>query len=278
MNCGEADEAGSGYAVGEYLCEIDVPQLSSGNVGYYLTKWEEGVANDRRAAARFLERATWGATWDEIVNLEDEVASMGKRAMAQWVQTQQSLKPSSHRVFFRERLNPRTVESYQYGIPGPKACEKNARFRRFAFTYKDLELSRGYSGYWGGSTGLPFTPVEVETITVGGADHYAIKFGGEIRTILPTPLQYNNGGGTVTLKDGNYTICHVEEVVGDKVGNYTYMDGVQFQLLVGDICTSSYTNRGGVEDGKGDGATSSENIKVGDTVARMYDKNACDAK
>jgi hypothetical protein len=181
-------------------------------------------------------------------------------------------------VFFRERLNPRTVESYQYGIPGPKACEKNARFRRFAFTYKDLELSRGYSGYWGGSTGLPFTPVEVETITVGGADHYAIKFGGEIRTILPTPLQYNNGGGTVTLKDGNYTICHVEEVVGDKVGNYTYMDGVQFQLLVGDICTSSYTNRGGVEDGKGDGATSSENIKVGDTVARMYDKNACDAK
>jgi hypothetical protein len=35
---------------------------------------------------------------------------------------------------------------------------------------------------------------------------------------------------------------------------------------------------GGVEDGKGDGATSSENIKVGNTLVRLYDKNACDAK
>jgi hypothetical protein len=35
---------------------------------------------------------------------------------------------------------------------------------------------------------------------------------------------------------------------------------------------------GGVADGKGDGAISEENIKVGSTLVRYYDKNQCDAK
>jgi hypothetical protein len=120
---------------------------------------------------------------------------------------------------------------------------KNARFRRFAFTYKDLELSRGNSGYWAGNTGLPFTPVEIQTLTLGGVNYYSIGFGGEIRTILNNPLQYEERGSNVILTDGNYTICHVEEVVGNQIGNYTFVESVQFQLLVGDLCTSSYTNR-----------------------------------
>ncbi|KAL3805312.1 hypothetical protein HJC23_009019 [Cyclotella cryptica] len=275
--CGEASEAGSGYSAGQYLCEINLPGLSEGNVGYFLTRWEEGIVSNRRAAARFLEKATWGPTWDEIIDLENKIVSQGQKSFALWVQTQQSFTPTSHRAFFRERLNPRTVESYQYGIPGPKACEKNARFRRFAFTYKDLELSRGNSGYWAGSTGLPFTPVEIETVVVSGENHYAVKFGGDIRTILPNPLKYEENGSIVTLKDGKYTLCHVEEVVGEKIGDVAY-GSILFQLLVGDLCTSSYTNRGGVADGKGDGATSKENIKVGATLARIYDKNVCDAK
>jgi hypothetical protein len=181
--------------------------------------------------------------WNDIIDLEKEVASQGNKALAQWVKQQQSLPPSSHRVFFRQRLSPRTVESYQYGIPGPKACEKNARFRRFSFTLKDLELSRGNSGYWAGNTGLPFTPVKIETIAVGGVDHYVIKFGEQVRTILKNPLSYTENGATVTLPDGQYTICHVEEFVGNMIGNITYNNNMQFQLLVGDLCTSSYTNR-----------------------------------
>ena len=244
MRCGEADTSGFGYDAGEYLCEIDVPELNEGNVGYFLTKWEEGIVTSRRAAARFLERATWGAKWDEIVNLESEIESDGKRALAQWVKTQQGLTPSSHRKFFRERLNPRTVESYQYGIPGPKACKRNARFRKFAFTQKDLELSRGYSGHKAGNTGLPFTPVEIEKINIEGKNHWVIKFGGNVRTVLDHPPTYvEDGEQYIEIDTGNYTICHVEEVVGNKIGNYTFTQPLQFQLLVGDICTSSYTNR-----------------------------------
>eukprot|EP00804_Cyclotella_cryptica_P019739 CCRYP_009662-RC/>CCRYP_009662-RC protein AED:0.09 eAED:0.09 QI:0/0.95/0.95/1/0.95/0.95/22/166/2740 len=249
--CGEAAIDGVGFSAGDYLCEIAVPQLDSGNLGYFLTKWSE------------------------IMSLENSIATSGQKALALWVKNQQSLSPTSHRAFFRERLNPRAVESYIYGIPGPKACEKNARFRRFAFTYKDKELSRGFSGMWAGSSGLPFTPMEVETLPINGVNYYAVKFGGEIRTILSNPLTYKDSNNlNVTLSDGNYTICHAVEFAGDKFGDATYTDA-RFQVLVGDLCTSSYTNAGGVYDGKGDGSTSA---RVGLTLVRIYDKNACDAK
>ena len=60
--CGESVADGTGYSAGDYLCEVTVPELNQDNLGYFLTKWEPGVANDRRLAARFLEKATWGAT------------------------------------------------------------------------------------------------------------------------------------------------------------------------------------------------------------------------
>ena len=62
MQCGESAADGTGYSAGDYLCEVTVPELKEGHVGYILAKWEEGAATDKRLAARFLERATWGAT------------------------------------------------------------------------------------------------------------------------------------------------------------------------------------------------------------------------
>jgi len=99
------------------------------------------------------------AAWDEIKSLESQVALHGTKALATWTQNQVSLTPTSHRAYFRRRLNPRAVESYIYGIPGPKACEANARFRRFAFTIMDVELSRGSTSA-AGNDGHPYTPSE----------------------------------------------------------------------------------------------------------------------
>ena len=103
-------------------------------------------------------------------------------------------------------------------------------------------MSRSSSTHVAGSTGQPMTPVEIETVSVGGVDHYALKFGGEIRTVLPSPLRYEDNGSMVTLTDGKYTICYLEEVVGYNNG-VVIDEGIQFQLLVNDLCTSSYTNR-----------------------------------
>ena len=179
---------------------------------------------------------------DEINTLESSIASSCQKALALWIQNQQSLIPSSHRAFFRQRLSPRAVESYIYGIPGPKACMNNARFRRFAFTYKDVEMSRSANTHLAGSTGMPLTPMKIETVSVDGVNHYAIKFGDQVRTVLPNPLQYEDNGSTVTLPDGSYTICNLDEFVGDNNGN-VLEEGLQFKVLVGDLCTSSYTNR-----------------------------------
>ena len=40
MRCGESAVDGEGYAAGDYLCEVTVPPLFAGNIGYFLTNWE----------------------------------------------------------------------------------------------------------------------------------------------------------------------------------------------------------------------------------------------
>jgi len=60
--------------------------------------------------------------------------------MASWIETQMDVAQtpiSSHREYFRKRLNPRLLELMKYGRSGPHACEGNSRWRNFAFTRKD---------------------------------------------------------------------------------------------------------------------------------------------
>ena len=123
---------------------------------------------------------------EEINELATSITNVGyTKAVASHIHNQVSLPPTSHKKYFRERLSPRAVESYQYGIPGPKACEVNAHYRRFSFTYMDVELSRGSTSN-AGNTGHPYTPL---TITTEGS-YTVLSFGGEVRTVLSTPLEY----------------------------------------------------------------------------------------
>ena len=59
--CGNAASDGTGYNSGDYLCQVQVPSLGEGNDGYYLTSYSVVGVSDKIKAARFLERATWGA-------------------------------------------------------------------------------------------------------------------------------------------------------------------------------------------------------------------------
>ena len=147
---------------------------------------------------------------EEIEQLGNEITTNGyTKALAEWTHNQASLPPTSHRAYFRKFLNPRAVQSNQARIPGPSACDMNARFRSFAFTYLDVQLSRGRSR---GTVGAPFTPMRVAT----DGSYTVIKFGDEVRTVLSEPLKYYNGaesaaifedtpifeGPTTTLPDG----------------------------------------------------------------------------
>jgi len=192
----------------------------------------------------------------EIDRLADRYQSDGPIALANWLHNIMNNVPiSSHRAHFRSKLHPRAVESYQYAIRGPRPCEAHARFRRFAFTYMDCEISRGSSSP-ADNTGLPFTQMKIETIDIGGVAHYAVKFGDDLRTILDAPLEYYAPGSGVSsirgpsvddtltvLPDGSYTICNVEEVMGNQVGDTSFdvIGNYALQILVGASCTSSYT-------------------------------------
>ena len=70
VECGEVTTSGSGYNVGDYLCQVSVPPLGVTSDGYYLTKFVEEDTSDRTKAARFLERFTWGASKFDLFQYE----------------------------------------------------------------------------------------------------------------------------------------------------------------------------------------------------------------
>ena len=265
-----------------YGCQVTIPPLREINEGYYLTLFDEEYSNSMTRSSRFLEHTSFGATYEEIQSLASQIDLHDNYALAQYVHDQIYNTPiTSHRAYFRRHLNPRAVESYVYGTPGPKACEKYAKFRRFAFTYKDVELSRGFTSSAGG-TGLPMTPMEYITQpspTNAEETYYIIKFQGEIRTILSSPLRYEDASGTKrALQDGNYTICSVEETMGTKLGNNNYDWTFQLYINGNDRCYSSYTDRDDIQDYKGDGSYETENRRQGAELIRVYDSNECNKK
>lgn len=75
------------------------------------------------------------------------------KLQVEWVAAQQdpttfsSGKFSSHREYWRKRLNPRKWETYRIGEAGPAPCELHSRWRKFAFTEYDVQNSRALR--WG---------------------------------------------------------------------------------------------------------------------------------
>jgi len=248
---------------------------------------------------------------EEIEQLGNEITSNGyTKALAEWTHNQASLPPTSHRAYFRKFLNPRAVQSNQARIPGPLACDMNARFRSFAFTYLDVQLSRGRNK---GTVGAPFTPMEV--VTEGGS-YTVIKFGNEVRTVLSEPLEYYSDSGTesfedtpilegptTTLPDGmvsfflciiftewgeglfkcihltythtylQYTICFAEEIAGTKLGEPQSGINNTYSMLFQVLVGDICTpsiTDVGGEDGLGDGTTV--------TAVKDNASNACNAK
>ncbi len=75
------------------------------------------------------------------------------KLQVEWVKAQMdpttfvSGKFSSHREYWRKRLNPRRWETYRIGEAGPAPCELHSRWRKFAFTDYDVQNSRALR--WG---------------------------------------------------------------------------------------------------------------------------------
>eukprot|EP00957_Ditylum_brightwellii_P171413 13049513-Ditylum_brightwellii.AAC.1 len=165
--------------------------------------------------------ASFGPTPDLLTNWDYSQPLLG--SFANWVKDQIDNKgTTSHREYFRARLNPRSIETYKYGLSGPDACDTNARYRRFAFTQKDAYLSSANDFDWP----VPHHNLTIETVTSGSDTGYLLKYVGELRTVLTQPLRLLSNSSYI-LEDGNYTLCKVDEIEGSA---RTYAD--RFQLEV----------------------------------------------
>ncbi|KAL7463535.1 hypothetical protein ACHAXS_003891, partial [Conticribra weissflogii] len=88
---------------------------------------------------------------------------------------------------YRKRLNPKTAETYRIGESGPEPCARHSRWRKYAFTYNDLQNSQYLR--WGnvelGGSFQSMTPHKVEIETV--------EYLTEVPTGAPTSTRYPTG-------------------------------------------------------------------------------------
>jgi hypothetical protein len=118
------------YTCANGECTVELPDE---NQSYYLTSYAYTLTPSQ-TSSRFFERASFGAT-PSMLSLATDEASM-----ASWIRDQldENVTPlSSHRKYFRKRLNPRMVELGKFGRDGPRVCDLNSRWRNFGFTKKD---------------------------------------------------------------------------------------------------------------------------------------------
>lgn len=83
--------------------QITLPQLDGG-AKYFLTSYSYSL-NDENSVARLLESATFGTTQRDIASWNK--GPVTNETVAQWIQEQIEKPLTSHREYFRRRVNPR---------------------------------------------------------------------------------------------------------------------------------------------------------------------------
>eukprot|EP00571_Detonula_confervacea_P017647 CAMPEP_0172312770 /NCGR_PEP_ID=MMETSP1058-20130122/18549_1 /TAXON_ID=83371 /ORGANISM="Detonula confervacea, Strain CCMP 353" /LENGTH=2999 /DNA_ID=CAMNT_0013026315 /DNA_START=101 /DNA_END=9097 /DNA_ORIENTATION=+ len=196
------------YGCANGLCSVTLPNAHF--VEYYMAAYKYELTGPQ-AWARFMEKASFGATAADTAGKAGTVAEMAA-AITAW----NTKEPTSHREYFRSRLNPRSLEVYKYGLSGPHACDQGSYWRKFAFTRKDKIMSVGpIMSDW------PMTMhnVTLEARTDGEpipGFKWAWVYAGHVRTMMVD--QPKKSAGTATAGDlievGTYNVCNVDEVPG----------------------------------------------------------------
>jgi uncharacterized protein (DUF1800 family)/uncharacterized protein (DUF1501 family) len=114
---------------------VDLPIPDSADETYVLTSYHHNGFGTEAEAARFLEQATFGPTRATI----DSLVASGQDKYMTWVKDQIETVPmSSHREYYRRRVNPRFEYPFVHGAPGPKtACDRLSHWRTFALSERD---------------------------------------------------------------------------------------------------------------------------------------------
>lgn len=94
-----------GVVFGDYTdgTQINLPELAAGEQ-YYLTSYSYAISHND-TVARFLETVTFGTTTADLVAWDN--LNVTKDTASEWILEQISKPMTSHREFFRLRVNPR---------------------------------------------------------------------------------------------------------------------------------------------------------------------------
>ena len=128
-------------------CQVTLPLLEESDRQEYVLLTYDHELSNRNTVARFLSQTTFGTrkedldSW-EYPSPEDEYGDGHlQMTFAKWIHEQMHDVPStSHREFFRKRLNSRFDMARSIGMPN-HPCEQFSRWRNFAFTERDYGRS-----------------------------------------------------------------------------------------------------------------------------------------
>ena len=175
-------------------CQIYLPQLGR-DENYYLTSYSHYLS-EADSTARFLNIATFGVTPDDLISWNK--GAITRESAAKWIREQMNVALTSHRKFFRERLNPRFTHPRYLGIAN-HPCDAGSRWRKFTFSVKD-----GYK-YW-----------YQQTVGLVGNGPYVITLDGHARTTV-NEFKFDRYLKYTFNQTKEYKMCYKpEERVGGK--------------------------------------------------------------
>ena len=141
------------------------------------------------SASRFLTQATFGPTTASLA----EVTSTSNAALRTWIATQAALPPTYHRVYVRERSNPRLLPGATVDLGAPQsACMAGSRWHAFAFTVEDLGKTLVVGDAGGGKSSLV-----VDGVIRTEVDAFAVDAAIQVPFTICTVTE--NIGGTLNL-------------------------------------------------------------------------------
>lgn len=199
--------------------QVNLPELAAGEK-YFLTSYSYDV-NQEDAVARLLETATFGTTAEDLAawNKGDVTTD----SVSEWIHEQIDLPMTSHREFFRRRVNPRVSPlsfdpSLYYScapciliavptskFPNPRTigrsdhpCNSLSRWRSFAFSIKDGDQ------WWHHPT--------FSTSFKDGDKYVTVKLNGHVRTVVaPGTIVFDNSNYLFEYNK-EYEMCRLSEV------------------------------------------------------------------
>ena len=132
-----------GQDIGDYPnsgSQLTLPGLN-GTGKYYLTRYNRSISEADKVA-RLLETGTFGTTAQDLASLRTLTAATAK----QWVVDQMNVNLTSHRQYFRKRVNPRVCE---HGYIRPLVRDAGLSLTpHLSDLFSSAHQSRGYCTQW----------------------------------------------------------------------------------------------------------------------------------